>query len=52
MMRTSRGVMHKQANLGNSRTQLHEGSFLEAEEKKGIPAVEFSRKENLKRTLY
>jgi hypothetical protein len=31
---------------------LQQGPFLESEEKKGIPAVEFSKKDNLKRTLY
>jgi hypothetical protein len=53
MMRTARGGLGKQNSLSNSRAQAaRQNSFVEEEEKKNIAAAEFSKKDNLKRTLY
>lgn len=53
MMRTSRGNLNKQNSLANSRArEIQQNNYLEVSEVKGLASAEFSRKDNLKRTLY
>lgn len=53
MMRTAKGGLNKQNNLANSRTQVtQQDNYMDSLDKKEMPAAEFSKKDNLKRTLY
>lgn len=53
MMRTAKGGLNKQNSLANSRGKpIPTNNYIDGEDKKGIAAAEFSKKDNLKRTLY